>query len=144
MRFGTQPRQLAAGSFGRGQWPGWSGSPAAAPEPNKAPVVPKPTRALETDPIDRTGHTVTNPKVLIEVLSPSTTDYDRGEKLRHYRAIPSLEATVLFDHEAQRAELWQRTGTDWTFIESIDRISIAAIGCELVLADVYRDPLGSA
>lgn len=47
-----------------------------------------------------------NPTVLIEVLSPSTADYDRGEKLRHYRAIPSLEAIVLFDHESQRAELW--------------------------------------
>ncbi len=100
--------------------------------------------ALETDPIDRTGHTVTNPKVLIEVLSPSTADYDRGEKLRHYRTIPSLEAIVLFDHEAQRAELWQRAGTDWKFTEATDRIVIAAIGCELVLADVYRDPLGSA
>jgi Uma2 family endonuclease len=69
--------------------------------------------SLEKDPIDRTGHTVVNPKVLIEVLSPSTADYDRGEKLVHYKQLPSLEAIVLFDHAAERAELWHRAGTDW-------------------------------
>ncbi len=36
---------------------------------------------LEPDPADRSGHTVTNPRVVVEVLSPSTEDYDRTEKL---------------------------------------------------------------
>jgi Uma2 family endonuclease len=36
---------------------------------------------LELDPEDPKKHTVTNPQVLVEVLSPSTEDYDRGEKL---------------------------------------------------------------
>jgi Uma2 family endonuclease len=84
---------------------------------------------------------VVNSKVLIEVLSPSTADYDRGEKLVHYKQLPSLEAIVLFDHAAQRAELWQRAGTEWRRSEHTELVTIAAIGCTLAVADVYRDPL---
>ena len=82
-----------------------------------------------------------NPNVLIEVLSPSTADYDRGEKLVHYKQLPSLGAIVLFDHVAQRAELWQRTRTEWRRTEHTDHVTIGAIGCTLAIADVYRDPL---
>lgn len=100
--------------------------------------------ALERDPIDRTGHTIANPTVLVEVLSPSTAEYDRGEKLRHYKLIASLGAIVLVHHEAQRLELWQRTGDDWRYSDSTEAITIDAIGCTLSVADVYRDPLDAA
>src|SRR5258708_31296765 len=53
-------------------------------------VVCKP---VELDPLDR--HTVTNPTLVVEVLSPSTAAYDRGEKLAHYQQIPSLREVVL-------------------------------------------------
>src|SRR5690606_31274388 len=53
---------------------------------------------LELDPDDPKGHTVTNPKLLVEVLSPSTAEYDRGEKLDHYRQIESLEVILLVAH----------------------------------------------
>ncbi len=100
---------------------------------------------LESDPIDRTGHTIANPKVLVEVLSPSTAEYDRGEKVRHYQLIPSLEAIVLIDHEARRAELWQRRGGDaWQLASSTERIVIDSLGCTLELAEVFRDPLAAA
>ncbi|MEO8549143.1 MAG: Uma2 family endonuclease [Kofleriaceae bacterium] len=100
--------------------------------------------SLERDPIDRTGQTITNPKVLVEVLSPSTAEYDRGEKIRHYKLIASLEAIVLVAHDARRLELWQRTGDEWRFTESTESVTIDAIECTLAVADVYRDPLGSA
>ena len=96
---------------------------------------------LERDPIDRTGHTITNPKVLVEVLSPSTAEYDRGEKVRHYQLIPSLEAIVLVDHETHRVELLQRVGAEWMRTESTDQIMIDSIGCTLSIAEIYRDPL---
>ena len=53
---------------------------------------------FERDPDDRTGHTAINPRVIVEVLSLSTEDYDRGEKLSHYQTIPSLEEVVLVAH----------------------------------------------
>ncbi len=56
---------------------------------------------------------VTNPKILVEVLSPATAEYDRGEKLEHYRQIPSLEAVVLIDHEVPKIELWTREPNGW-------------------------------
>jgi Uma2 family endonuclease len=94
--------------------------------------------SLERDPIDRTGHTITNPKVLVEVLSPSTAEYDRGEKTRHYKLIDSLDAIVLIAHDRRHAEVWQRHGAEWRLTESDEQIVIETI---LSLSDVYRDPL---
>lgn len=51
--------------------------------------------AIEGDPEDPTGPTITNPTVLIEVLSPSTEQEDRGNKWLHYQSIPSLQEYVL-------------------------------------------------
>ena len=58
--------------------------------------------ALELDPEDPRGHTVSNPRLLVEVLSPSTEASDRGEKLEH-RARP-LKETVedFFSWRTQR------------------------------------------
>lgn len=78
------------------------------------------------------------------MLSPSTAEYDRGEKIRHYKLIASLDAILLVDHEAKKLELWQRDGGDWRFAESTDAITIDAIACTLAVEDVYRDPLGPA
>src|SRR6478609_2292974 len=44
---------------------------------------------------------VTNPKLVVEVLSPGTEDYDRNEKLEHYKSIPSLSAIVLVEHRSE-------------------------------------------
>ena len=46
----------------------------------------------ETDP--ENAETIVNPRVLVEVLSPATIDYDLGEKFEHYQRIPSLDAVV--------------------------------------------------
>ncbi len=51
----------------------------------------------EIDPENKL--TIVNPKVVVEVLSPSTAAYDRGEKLTHYQRIPSLREVVLVAHD---------------------------------------------
>jgi Uma2 family endonuclease len=61
---------------------------------------------LEPDPESAT--TVANPRVVVEVLSDGTEGYDRGQKLDHYRTIPSLAAVVLVSHRATAIELWER------------------------------------
>lgn len=53
---------------------------------------------------------VTNPSVLIEVLSKSTADYDRGEKREHYQQIASLGAYVLIEQDVRRIEVYHRSG----------------------------------
>lgn len=59
--------------------------------------------AAERHPAD--DHAVTSPVVLVEVMSPSTDAYDRGEKLRHYKTIPSLREVVLVDHRERLVEV---------------------------------------
>jgi Uma2 family endonuclease len=60
-----------------------------------------------------------NPKVIIEVLSPSTANYDRGEKFFAYRGLPSLEEYALVDPESRRVEVCRRVGEgDWLLVTS--------------------------
>lgn len=86
--------------------------------------------------------TVTNPSAVIEVLSPSTRDYDENQKLDHYRSIPSLQAVVLVEQEAAEVRVWKRTSDGWTVEEAagIDA-SAQVLGVELPLAEVYARAL---
>ena len=99
---------------------------------------------LERDPDDRSGHTAVNPRVIVEVLSPSTEAYDRGEKLSHYQAIASLQEVVLVAHDRQEIEVVRRDA-DGTWSRHVaaagQSARLASIGCELAVAEVYRDPL---
>ncbi len=63
---------------------------------------------LELDPEDPKKHTALNPRVLVEVLSPSTEDYDRGEKLGHYKKIPAVSEIVLVAHDRHEVEIVRR------------------------------------
>jgi Uma2 family endonuclease len=96
---------------------------------------------LEVDPED--ANTATNPAVVVEVTSPSTDAYDRGEKLRQYQRIPSLSHIVLVAHDARRIEVWSRTDGGWTtsVAGTGEHALLAVIDCELDVDDVYRDPL---
>ena len=100
---------------------------------------------VESDSADPRQRTALNPQVLVEVLSPSTEDYDRGEKLAHYKRIPSLREVVLIAHDERRVELWSRVDDAWTLDVARGDASIVvpSLGCTLELAEVYRDPLAS-
>jgi Uma2 family endonuclease len=72
---------------------------------------------LSFDPDDR--NTVTNPTVLVEVLSPSTERYDRGEKFEHYQKIPSLQDYVLVSVQTQKVEVFGRNADgSWRYTRS--------------------------
>jgi Uma2 family endonuclease len=102
-----------------------------------ASVVCGPT---ERDPDKKTN--VTNPRVIVEVTSDSTEDYDRGEKLTHYQQIPSLEAIVIVSHREARVDVWSRL-TDsplWsrTSADSGATAEVPALGCRLDVAAIWR------
>ncbi|HRC55838.1 MAG TPA: Uma2 family endonuclease [Kofleriaceae bacterium] len=59
------------------------------------------------------SNAVTNPTLLIEVTSRSTEDYDRGDKLSHYKQLPSLRAVLLVSHRSRVITLVQRTAHGW-------------------------------
>lgn len=99
---------------------------------------------LERDPEDRSGHTAINPRVVVEVLSPSTEAYDRGEKLGHYQTIASLTEIVLVAHDRQEIEVIRREadGTWSRHLTHADEVArLESLGCDLAVAEVYRDPL---
>lgn len=86
-------------------------------------------------------HTVTNPRVVVEVLSDSTEHYDRGLKLTHYRQIPSLGAVVFVWQREQRIEVWSRGADDaWTACASGpgETAEIPVVECTLSVDAVYR------
>jgi Uma2 family endonuclease len=98
----------------------------------------------EIDREDR--NVVLNPVVVVEVMSPSTEEYDRGEKLEHYKRIASLREIVLVGHREKAVEVVRREADGaWTkhVARSGDPVKLVSLGCELFVEDVYRDPLAA-
>lgn len=61
--------------------------------------------------VDRNA--ITNPTLLVEVTSDSTEDYDRGDKLGHYKQLPSLRAVLIVSHRRLQITIVERDGTRW-------------------------------
>lgn len=91
---------------------------------------------------DQQFDTLLNPVVIIEVLSPNTEAYDRGEKFEGYRTIDSLKEYVLVAQDKPRVEHYLRQdGNRWllTAVSGLDaRVSLPSIQCELALAEIYE------
>lgn len=85
-------------------------------------------------------HFKRSPCLIVEVLSPSTAVIDRGEKLRQYTQMPSLEAYVLLEQHEQRAEVYRRGAEGlWTY-QTLEADALLALPCPqitLSLAEVY-------
>jgi len=83
-----------------------------------------------------------NPRVIFEVLSPSTESYDRGPKFAHYRTIESLHEFVLVSQTEPRVERYLRQeGANWLYSEVTDLASsleLASIACRIPLSRIYR------
>ncbi len=86
---------------------------------------------------------VTNPVVLVEVLSDSTEAYDRGKKFTYYRTIESLQDYILVSQKEPMIDLYSReTNGTWriqsiTGLEPEAAIDVPSIACRLLLSDVY-------
>lgn len=95
----------------------------------------------QMDPKDPAGQTATNPRVLVEILSPSTEAYDRGEKFTRYRTLESLEEYVLISQQTPRIEVFHRQpDATWIFTSTSGleaRVRLASVQAEVALAEVY-------
>ncbi|MBI3756839.1 MAG: Uma2 family endonuclease [Deltaproteobacteria bacterium] len=85
--------------------------------------------------------TLLNPTLIIEVLSSSTKDYDRGGKFEQYRSLASLSEYVLIDQEKYHVEHFLRQPDNrWLLAETnrlADTIQLSSITCNLALAEIY-------
>lgn len=89
------------------------------------------------------GNTATllNPTVIIEILSPSTEEIDRGPKFHAYLKIPSLKAYLLIAQDRYSVEIYSRQGDGWHYQHyqmPEDRIEIESIGVRLTVAEIYH------
>lgn len=95
----------------------------------------------EPEFLDAEVDTLLNPTLIVEVLSPSTADYDRGGKFAHYRTLPSLREYLVLAQDRVHAEHWVRQEDDgWLLTETAEPqavLTLPAIGCTLSLADAY-------
>lgn len=86
--------------------------------------------------------TLTNPAVIIEILSPSTERYDRGMKFQHYRTIETLHEYILVAQDEYHLERFTRQEhNEWVLSEAIGleaSLGITSIQATLRLQDVYE------
>ena len=85
--------------------------------------------------------TLLNPTLIIEVLSPTTADYDRGGKFAHYRTLPSLAEYLVLAQDRVHAEHASRQDDgSWLLTETSqpgEVLDLPSIGCRLDLKAVY-------
>ncbi len=86
--------------------------------------------------------TLLNPVVIVEVLSPSTRSFDRGDKFMHYRSIPTLRDYLLVDSESVAVEHFRRSedGREWVlheYGELAASLPLSAIDIELPMAEIF-------
>lgn len=88
--------------------------------------------------------TLTNPMLIVEILSPGTAAFDRGDKFALYRQSVSLQEYVLIDSEKIRAEVFRKHPEGYWFIASEadktnETIELSSIGLSLGMAVVYAE-----
>ena len=85
--------------------------------------------------------TLLNPIVIVEVLSPTTEAYDRGEKFSHYRQLESLQEYIVVSQDKVNVDRYLRKQDEWgiTFFQELtQQVPLTSIECELPLQEIYE------
>jgi Uma2 family endonuclease len=102
--------------------------------------------------LDKDLDTLLNPDLIVEVLSESTRNYDRGDKFQQYRGIPSFREYLLVDQAKAHVERYtkQADGT-WSLWETDslnETVRLESVGAALPLSEIYFkidfEPTGEA
>lgn len=98
--------------------------------------------ALDVDPDD--ADAVTNPTVIVEVLSDTTVDADRGDKFAAYRRLRSLREYVLVSQHERRIDVYVRDGRRWVLDEygPGETFRLESVGVDVPVDLTYVDALG--
>jgi Uma2 family endonuclease len=85
---------------------------------------------------------ISQPTLVVEVLSDSTADYDRGGKFVAYRKLESLQEYLIIDIDARRVECFRRTADhDWLLHDYVGEVDcqLNSLGLSLPLAEIFED-----
>ena len=92
---------------------------------------------------DKNEVLLTNPILIVEVLSKSTKKYDRSEKFEEYRTLDSFREYVLIDQKRCHIQLrYRETPDTWRYTEITDMtgsIFLKSLGCSILVADIYEN-----
>jgi Uma2 family endonuclease len=85
---------------------------------------------------------ISQPRLVVEVLSPSTEKDDRTTKLDFYETFPTLEAVLLVWQDERRVRLRERGAEGWADHDAIGSgvMRLRDLGVELLLDEIYADP----
>ncbi len=101
-------------------------------------VVCGPLHVHKVSRNDKTlGEAITNPRILVEVLSPSTEARDRGEKFAAYKQITALEEYVLVSQDERRVEVRRRGPRGWSSDVAEAGQTIRIHGHDILLDAIY-------
>ena len=101
-----------------------------------------PDVTITCDPGDRgTGDLLKSPRVVFEVLSPTTEMIDRTWELQNYLALTTLEEYILIDSKSQKMELYRKEQNKWVYdaFNAEDEVELPTLGIRFPVADVYED-----
>lgn len=105
--------------------------------------IRRPDVSVDCGDRSRTSFEASLPRLVIEVLSPSTRQTDLVRKLEEYKALPSLAYILLVEPDLPRVLLWWRAPGDIWELAQFDGfdgvIDLSAIGAELSMAELYED-----
>ncbi len=96
--------------------------------------------AVTCAPMKPGDYWVEEPLLIIEVLSPSTTNWDRGQKGHDYRRIPSIREIVMISSQTMEAEILSRLDEDWRLSEVSGpdaALRLSSIEAEIPFAEIY-------
>ena len=86
--------------------------------------------------------TKSEPKLIVEVLSPSTAAYDRGLKFSHYRSLPTLQEYVLVDIDTRAVDSY-RLGADGLWVlhpfAANETVTLASVALQVTAAQLFAE-----
>jgi Uma2 family endonuclease len=101
-----------------------------------------PDLVVSCDPEDLAAQTaISNPILIVEVLSPSTREYDRGDKFKVYRALSSLQEYVLIDSDRVAVDYFRRgEGRMWLYTryEAGETLMLQGLGIDIDVDAIYE------
>lgn len=96
----------------------------------------------EPETLNNDNLNVLNPAIIIEILSPSTKNYDRGEKFKLYRDIPTLKEYILVDSESIHVEIFRLNEAGHWELEEYklegEPLNIKTINENIPIGDIYE------
>ena len=83
---------------------------------------------------------IDDPVIIVEILSPSTMDFDRGGKLLFYKSLPSLRDIVIVYQDERRVEHYRREDDDWlltVLTDAATQLAFSGLACAMTLDTLY-------